>query len=184
MRSLVEPRVRRLAAEHLGVAEEELRPELSLVEDLAADSLDIAELGLALEDELSLTVPESVLQDVRTYGDLVEALMALVEARTAAEARNVAQVPRVVARVLRDTSTRASGLERAGRLTPYLAETLADDVLSGGPGTRLEVTVTAEHDDVTVARVHDTFAWLLAHGVQLSVQRDAHRSSGHHPHAA
>src|SRR4030095_10899173 len=81
MWSLVEPRVRRLVAEHLGVAEEELSPELSLVDDLAADSLDFAELALAVEEELDLAVPEDVLDGVRTYGELVEAAIALARAR-------------------------------------------------------------------------------------------------------
>ena len=77
MRSIVEPRVRRLVAEHLGVAEEELSPELSLVEDLAADSLDFAELAVAVEEELDLSIPDRVLDDVRTYGDLIDATISL-----------------------------------------------------------------------------------------------------------
>ena len=130
MWSIVEPRVRRLVAEHLGVAEEELSPELSLVDDLAADSLDFAELGLAVEEELDLAVPEDVLDGVRTYGDLVEAAIALARARLETEAPHVP----VVARVRRPALGAEGTLERAGLLTPYLAETLADDVLRSGPG--------------------------------------------------
>src|SRR4029450_3095206 len=78
---IVEPRVRRLVAEHLGVTEDELSPELSLVEDLAADSLDFAELGLAVEEELDVAVPDDVLDAVRTYGDLVEAAVGLARGR-------------------------------------------------------------------------------------------------------
>src|SRR4029453_1169645 len=132
MRSLVEPRVRRLVAEHLGVAEEELSPELSLVEDLAADSLDFAGLGLAVEEELDLAVPEHVLDGVRTYGELVEAAVALARARLETQAPNVPGG----ARARRPAPGAEGTLERTGLLTPYLAETLADDVLRSGPGAR------------------------------------------------
>src|SRR4029450_3554015 len=81
---IVEPRVRRLVAEHLGVTEDELSPELSLVEDLAADSLDFAELGLAVEEELDVAVPDDVLDAGRTYCDLVEATVGLGSAQRAA----------------------------------------------------------------------------------------------------
>ena len=47
MFDFVEPRVRRVVAEQLGVNVEELTPEVSLTDDLAADSLDLLELTLA-----------------------------------------------------------------------------------------------------------------------------------------
>ncbi len=168
MRSLVEPRMRRLVAEHLGVAEEELSPELSLVEDLAADSLDFAELALAVEDELDVVVPEELLDSVRTYGDLVEAAVALARARLESEAPRIA----VVARVCRPAAGADATLERAGLLTPYLAETLADDVLRGGPGARIEVLVPGPAEDRALQHVRHTFAWLADRGVQVLVQRE------------
>jgi len=177
MRSLVEPRVRRLVAEHLGVAEEELSPDLSLVEDLAADSLDFAELGLAVEEELDLAVPDEMLDGVRTYGDLVEAAISLVRARLKTEAPNVP----VVARVRRPALGAEGTLERAGLLTPYLAETLADDVLRSGPGSRIEVMVPAPAEEQALQHVRKTFSWLADRGVQVLVQRErqgaSHRQS-------
>ena len=53
----VESRVRQVVAEQLGIGTEELTPEVSLTEDLAADSLDLLEVSLALEQELGITVP-------------------------------------------------------------------------------------------------------------------------------
>src|SRR5262249_10069831 len=179
MRSLVEPRVRRLVAEHLGVAEEELSPELSLVEDLAADSLDFAELALAIEEELDLTVPEDVLEPVRTYGDLVEAMIGLARARLEAQAPSIP----VVVRVRRPTLGTEGTLERAGVLTPYLAETLADDVLRSGPGARIEVLVPGPAEDLALRRVRETFGWLADRGVQVLVQRERHPSTRHQPSA-
>ena len=76
MEHLVEPRVRRLVAESLGIGLEELTPDVSLTDDLAADSLDLVELSIALEAELGVDVPEQLLQQVRTYGDLVQATLA------------------------------------------------------------------------------------------------------------
>jgi acyl carrier protein len=174
MWSLVEPRVRRLVAEHLGVTEEELSPELSLVDDLAADSLDFAELALAVEEELDLAVPEQMLDGVRTYGDLVEAAITLARARLKSEAPNVP----VVARVHRPAHGSEGMLERAGLLTPYFAETLADDVLRSGPDAHLEVTVPAPAEEQAVRYVRTAFAWLADRGVQVAVQREGQGGPG------
>src|SRR4029450_167239 len=125
----------------------ELAPELARVEDLAAASLDFAELGLAVEEELDLAVPEHVLDGVRTYGELVEAAVALARAGLAAHA---AAVPR--------PARGAEGpLERTGLLTPYLAEPLADDVLRSGPGARIEVMVAAPAKHDALRHVRDAF---------------------------
>jgi acyl carrier protein len=83
MEQQVEPRVRRLVAESLGVGPEELTPEVSLTDDLAADSLDLVELAVALEAELGADVPARLLQQVRTYGDLVQATLASLRRPTA-----------------------------------------------------------------------------------------------------
>src|SRR6266849_6709290 len=84
-RAPVEPTVKRVVSLHLGVGPEELTPDVSLTDDLAADSLDLAELSCALEEELDITVPESILGEVRTYRDLVHAIQALGRRQHAAE---------------------------------------------------------------------------------------------------
>src|SRR5882724_10343192 len=66
MFDFVEPRVRRVVAEQLGVNIEELTPDVSLTDDLAADSLDLLELTLALETEFGVVVSESALERVRS----------------------------------------------------------------------------------------------------------------------
>ena len=63
-------------------------------------------------------------------------------------------------------------LRRAGELTPYVAQTIAEDALRAGPGARLEVTVDGDTDDAGLGRVQDQFAWLRARGIQVDVHRD------------
>lgn len=167
MWSIVEPRIRRLVAHHLAVTEDELAPELSLTEDLAADSLDLAELAVAVEDDLDLPMPDDVLDSVRTYGDLVEATIAQVRARLAAATPEVPVVVRVHRHPANDDP---SLLERTGMLTPYLAETLADDVLRAGPGGGIEIFVHDSVDAATRERVHDAFAWIANRGVDVVVR--------------
>lgn len=76
----VESRVHRLVVHHLGVGPETLVGDVTLRDDLAADSLDLLELVLAIEGEFAITVGDSVVDEVRTYGDLVDATVLLVRA--------------------------------------------------------------------------------------------------------
>ena len=61
MFDFVEPRVRRLVADHLGVGTEELTRDVSLADELAVDSLDLVELALALETEFGISMSEATL---------------------------------------------------------------------------------------------------------------------------
>src|SRR5881396_4321314 len=76
MQAALEPRVRCLVADTLGVGIDELAPDVSLTDELAADSLDLVELAARLEAELGLVVPDRVVERLRTYGDLVRAAVA------------------------------------------------------------------------------------------------------------
>lgn len=49
---------------------EELRPDMRLVEDLGADSLEILEIAMSLNDRLGIELPERALGKVKTVGDL------------------------------------------------------------------------------------------------------------------
>ena len=100
MDEFVEPRVRRLAAEHLGVGVDELGSDVSLRDDLAADSLDLAELAVALEREFAIVVPEGVLDEVRTYGDLVHLAGRLSRRRREVKGRGAERPPRIRARIV------------------------------------------------------------------------------------
>src|SRR5262245_9546788 len=86
LRLLVEVRIRRLVAESLGVDVLDLSPEVSLVDELAADSLDLAALASELEAAFDIAVPEQILAGVRTYADLIDLTLGLVRACPQAEA--------------------------------------------------------------------------------------------------
>src|SRR5204862_6434630 len=79
-------RVQKVVAAQLGVGTEELTSDVSLSDDLAADSLDLVELGFAFEDELGINLPERELQGIRTYGDLLHAIRLRDRERRVAEA--------------------------------------------------------------------------------------------------
>lgn len=68
----VEPRVRALAAAHLALDPARLVPGALLGEDLGVDSLAAIELGMALEDEFDISLPDDVIGDVRSYEDMVD----------------------------------------------------------------------------------------------------------------
>ena len=83
-RESLEPQVRSLVSRQLGVGIELIVFDVSLRDDLAVDSLDLIELALALETAFAITMPDRLLDKVRTYGDLVEATGLLVRRRCAA----------------------------------------------------------------------------------------------------
>lgn len=56
------------AVDTLSVDAAKVTPEASFADDLEADSLDVVELVMALEEEFGITVPEEELQDVKTVG--------------------------------------------------------------------------------------------------------------------
>ncbi len=187
MFDFVEPRVRRLVADHLGVGTEELTRDVSLADELAVDSLDLVELALALETEFGISMSEATLDEVRTYGELADAVCGLARLRREAELRtDSAREPLIWARVVLPHG-HGSELQRAGWLTPYTAETIAEDALRGGRGTRLEVSVSSTVSDDGLARLVHQFAWLGDRGVQVNVRRDTHlgaHGNRTHPHAA
>ena len=169
---LVEPHVRCLVADHLGVGPEDLAPEVSLRDDLAADSLDLVDLALVLEGEFGITVPEAVLEEVRTYGELVGAVEALVRRREADGAHANGDLTPVRVRVVPAPGRMTGDLERTDWLTPYTAETIAEDALRSGPGARLEVSVPPDLSDAELAGFRDQLAWLDDRRIQVRVWRD------------
>ena len=64
-------RVKKLVAEQLGVEEAVVLPESRFQQDLNADSLDVVELVMKVEEEFEMTVADEEAQEIRTVGDLI-----------------------------------------------------------------------------------------------------------------
>lgn len=77
---------------------------------------------------------------------------------------------RVLARLVLPPRARGGELLREVWLTPYTAETIAEDALRAGRGARLELKIAAPDDRAAVAGLQKQFAWLGAHGVELRVR--------------
>lgn len=65
-------RVKKVTVEELGVKEEEVVESASFTEDLGADSLDVVELVMALEDEFGIDIPDDEVNNIKTVGDAVQ----------------------------------------------------------------------------------------------------------------
>ncbi len=72
----VEGRVREIISEQLGGAANEVTPEASFIEDLGADSLDIVELVMALEEEYGMEISDEDAEKIRTVKDVVDYIQA------------------------------------------------------------------------------------------------------------
>jgi acyl carrier protein len=80
-RQEIEERVRKVLAEQLSVDIEKVTPEARFEEDLDADSLDLVEAVLGLEEELSVEIPEEEMESVKTVGQAVDLVMAKIETK-------------------------------------------------------------------------------------------------------
>ena len=64
-------KVKGIIVEQLGVADTAVTMEASFIDDLGADSLDIVELVMAIEEEFDMEIPDSDAEKVVTVGDVV-----------------------------------------------------------------------------------------------------------------
>lgn len=73
-------KVTTIIEERLGVEKALVVPEANLLDDLGADSLDVVELVMALEEEFGIEVPDEDVEGIRTIGDIVQYVGSRIEA--------------------------------------------------------------------------------------------------------
>ncbi len=76
----LEQRVTGLIVEQLGVTAEEVVSKASFVDDLGADSLDIVELVMSMEEEFDVEIPDEDAEKLQTIGDAITYLKERAEA--------------------------------------------------------------------------------------------------------
>jgi acyl carrier protein len=67
----LEDRVAALIVDQLGISKEEAVPSASFLDDLGADSLDIVELVMSLEEAFDLEIPDEDAEKIQTIGDAI-----------------------------------------------------------------------------------------------------------------
>jgi acyl carrier protein len=68
----VEERVIEIVCENLGVNKEQVTRSTSFIEDVGADSLDIVELIMELEEEFEITIPDDQAEKIKTVGEAID----------------------------------------------------------------------------------------------------------------
>ncbi len=71
-------RVKKIVADRLDVDEADVKPEANFKEDLEADSLDVVELVMELEDEFNLEISDEDAEKILSVGDVIEYIKAHV----------------------------------------------------------------------------------------------------------
>lgn len=68
----IEEKVRKIITEQLDVAEQNVKPESTFIEDLGADSLGLVELVLAFEEAFEIDIPDEDTEKIRTVADAID----------------------------------------------------------------------------------------------------------------
>lgn len=69
---MVFEKVKEMLCEQLDVEEDKVALESSIVDDLGADSLDVVDLVMSLEEEFDLEIPDEDVENMKTVGDMVK----------------------------------------------------------------------------------------------------------------
>ena len=69
---MVFEKVKKMLADQLDVNEDDLTMETNIAKDLGADSLDVVELLMTIEDEFDIEVPEEEIENIKTIGELTD----------------------------------------------------------------------------------------------------------------
>jgi acyl carrier protein len=75
---MVFEKVRSIIKEQLGVDEEKVTLEASIIDDLGADSLDVVDLVMSLEEEFDVEIPDEDVEGMKAVGDIVKYIEAKI----------------------------------------------------------------------------------------------------------
>lgn len=64
-------KVCKMLADQLGIPADTIKPESEVIKDLGADSLDVVELMMAIEEEYGITLPDGEVENIKTVQDIV-----------------------------------------------------------------------------------------------------------------
>ena len=64
-------KLQKIISEQLEIDEDDITPDSDIVDDLGADSLDIVDLVMSIEDEFQVEVPDEAVEEIRTVDDAV-----------------------------------------------------------------------------------------------------------------
>lgn len=68
---MVFEKIQKIISEQFSVDENKVTMESSIINDFDADSLDIVDLAMSIEDEFDIEVPDEELENIKTVGDIV-----------------------------------------------------------------------------------------------------------------
>ena len=74
MSNEIPAKVKEVIVEQLGVDPERVKPEASFIDDLGADSLDIVELVMAMEESFDMEIPDEEAENLKTVQNVVDYL--------------------------------------------------------------------------------------------------------------
>ena len=72
-------KIKKIIAKNLSVSEEKVTMEADFVNDLGADSIDLVEIYMDLEDEFNMSIPDQDLPNIKTVGDLANFIDAKIK---------------------------------------------------------------------------------------------------------
>lgn len=75
---MVFEKVRSILVGQLGVDEDKVKMDASIVDDLGADSLDVVDLIMSLEEEFDVEIPDEDVENMKTVGDVVKYIEAKI----------------------------------------------------------------------------------------------------------
>jgi len=81
----VEAKVIDIVCEHLAVGKDKVSRETRFIEDIGADSLDIVELVMELEEEFDIQIPDDQAEKIKTVGEAVDSIEAKIKEKGSGE---------------------------------------------------------------------------------------------------